>query len=547
MNPKLEKLAEEFPTLSKLLTGMFDGSDTRSTWNAIVSGTDLPWIQVYKELDSPEWITRLEKVGAEVKNFSAKEIAEALPLLKSKRFDDRVKATEIILDRLNKAFAMGDRPEYVALVVKCIEQIGPDVLRFNPVIEQLYQNHLKIMRRVDPNYTIDVQKWLLRSESQTLRRVLEQLFFDTQFMKSLRKEDRLHVPVKADISTAAATIDEMMTLVAKKVPSKEKLLKDLKHLLKQGSGTLEELIEAGSLRARYSVAQLRTFLRADLSAILGSIGEVLAMPKQAARLKRAIERAGAGGKAIYLLGDVRASAVKMIVDDEAAKAAAAAYRETVEAAKAAGKRIPDPPPVPAPEKTIINVKFSDGMIADLGDPPKMRGIEIHEVKTHADDAIGEGAKQFDTNSNRTSLFTSISFGQAFKLENGVLTPVDISKLPGYDAKLGRVVFAESEDYVKGFLKRQEELDLKIADATKTKEGADLTEAISQLLREAAEQENKLRTLVNLQGARKVLFAPSDMQGSAFGGIALESLGYSYKAILDFCNLLLIHGGFKREF
>ena len=487
----------------------------------------------------------LKKLADELAKLSAEDqkVADtALALLKSQSLEERVRGTEMIFDRLHKIFndtalAKGKQLSQKELLAECLDKIGAEALRLNPAIEQLYQLYLARQR---PKPPIAFEEWLKVSDSMRLPKILRLLLTSDQLSK-LTPSAATHTPAGANFLITQPIIDSIMGLLASPDVD-EKLLRKLGALLEEvpeGAKKIRELLATGKLDM-LSHREHKVFLITDLWNLQGNMGEILALPKQLERLKAVVE--ARKSRPVFLASDVRIGGRRIIVDKEAEQAAA-------KAAEALG--LPPSTTIPASEVDVRSLEFSDDLIVDLGSPPRMTVIEHHESKVTRQ-SVADGVEQIGDNTERMEIASEISIGRLYKLENGELVPVELEKIKGFKVVPGadgtpRLVVSEGEDFVAQAKKQDAKIEDEIRrierrtdmeDKAKRKEIAD---AIARRAREELEHKN----LLGIKSSQKVLFTPDGQPGTLPSHILNVPMGFSYIDIIDFCNLLLVHGAFKR--
>jgi hypothetical protein len=509
---------------------------------------NFPAVNLLKMQADPESLARiLERLAAELKNLTdedLKVINQALDLLKSERLDDRMRGTEMMFERLHRLFnaAALEKTQKVLtgqqLIAECLAKIGPDALRLNPVVEQLFQSFLARMRLTDPKFDITFETWLKVSQSERLPKVLRLLLTSDQFSR-LTAAAALHTPGSANILIAQTIVDQMLTRLASfDVDVEDKFVRKLGALLADGVDAVREVLK-GKLDRTLSNVKQKLFLITDLWNLQGNLGEILALTKQAERLK-ALAQADKS-RPIFLASDVRIGGRRILIDKDAERAAN-------EAAEKLG--LPPTTVVPASEADVRSLEFSDDLIVDLGSPPRMTVLEHHESKVTRN-SITDGVEQIGDNTERMTLAAEISIGRLYKLEGDKLVAVDLSEIKGFKVVQGpsgpRLVISESDDYIAKARKQDIEIEKEIAPIEGRTDIDDETrrKMIADVIARHAREELQHRNLLALRSSKKVLFTPEGQPGDVPAHTLNVSMGFTYSDIIDFCNLLLVYGGFRR--
>jgi hypothetical protein len=496
------------------------------------------------QADPDQLIEVLRKLADELAKLSdadRKVADEALALLKSQSLDERVRGTEKIFDRLHNIFndaarATGKPLSQKELVAQCLDRIGPDALRLNPAIEQLYQLYLARQR---PKAPIAFEEWLKVSDSLRLPKILKLLLTSDQLSK-LVPSAAVHSPAKANFVITQAVVDRIMALLASPDVD-DKLLRKLSALLEDvpdGAKEIRQLLANGKLNKVPSQLEQKLFLITDLWNLQGNMGEILALPKQLERLKAVVAK-HPKSRPIFLASDVRVGGRRIVVDKEAERAAA-------EAAEALG--LPPSTTALASEVDVRSLEFSDDLIVDLGSPPRMTVIEHHESKVTRQ-SIADGVEQIGDNTERMEIATEISIGRLYKLENGELVTVKLDEIQGFDVVPGadgtpRMVISEGKDFVA----RAKKQDAAIEEEIKRIDNPDpeaKRKEIANVIARAAREELEHKNLLGIKSSQKVLFTPDAQPGDVPLHILPVPMGFTYIEIIDFCNLLLIQAAFRR--
>jgi hypothetical protein len=518
-------------------------------------------VNLLKMQENPSTLAHtLERLAGELKNLSEvdrKTIDEPLTLLKSQRLDDRVRGTEMLFNRLHKLFndaALIKTQKQLTgqqLVAECLEKIGPDALRLNPAVEMLFQRYLARQRVTNPNFNIPFDIWLRVSQSERLPKILRLLLTSDQFSK-LTAAAALHTPGSANILVAQEVVDRILALMASNsFDVEDKLLRKLGALLEDGTDKISELLK-GKLDKALSEVKQKLFLITDLWNLQGNMGEILTLPKQLERLQ--VVAAANNSKSIFLASDVRISGRRIIVEKDAEKA-------VNEAAEALG--LPPTTVVPASEVDVRSLEFSDDLIIDLGSPGRMTVIEHHESKVTRQ-SIADGVQQIDDNTERMQLSAEISIGRLYKLEGDRLAEVDLSEIKGFKVVQGpsgskapgpgskrlpkpRLLISESDDFIAKAKKQDADIEREIAPIEGRTDIDDATRRrmIADVIARHAREELEHKNLLGLKSSKKVLFTPDGQPGDVPKHICNVPMGFVYGDIIDFCNLLLVYGGFRR--
>lgn len=481
----------------------------------------------------------LKALGVTLNKLSKEEGGEfrmARSLLKSKKLEDRMRGSKIVFEKLASAVSKGPRRTLEEVADETIDKIGAEALRSIPTIEHLYRSHLRRMRvrRRSPEYHRDFEDWLRSSRSHLLPKVLQQILTSNK-IRTLSGLGKFYTPGLENITTGLGTLNAILKAI-KENGGADLLFRKMANAMDAKSREqILEFVERVEFPSRISSKAVRSVFRADGRLMQGNAGEGVARTTQLLRLRQVSE--ANPGKPIYLLSDVQAKGTRTIVDKIKARSARKQARDNGQ---------PLPTTAEAKDVELPNsIEFSDGMIASLGGPEKTVFKEVHEVKV-TKESLADGAAQHSHNAEVMALTTEISAGRVEKFVDGKIVEVKLSELSGYAQDRGRLIISESENFGVKVAERNRIVNEEIVAIEKQglpdKQSID---RIEEVLRRAATDELSERKLLGLKSAKRVVFTPTDHFGELPEHFDHETLGFAYKELIDFCNLVLHHGGFRR--